>query len=67
MTHSFAARSYDFTPFSDALNFIGGEWRSPSGEGSHEVLNPRFGRAMATVGESTMDDVDAAVQAGKAA
>jgi len=63
----FPATSYDFTPYTDALNFIGGEWRAPSGEGTHEVLNPRFGKAMATVGESTMDDVDAAVRAGKAA
>ncbi len=63
---NFAARSYDFTSFVPARNFIGGEWRDPSGD-EHPVLNPRYGKAMATVRYSTADDVDDAVRAAKAA
>jgi len=67
MTTKFPATSYEFTPYATARNFIGGEWRDPSGPGTSDVLNPRWGKAMSTVGESNMDDVDAAVKAGSAA
>ncbi len=63
----FAAKSYDFTKFVDAKNWIGGEWVSPSGTDVHEVINPRFGKAMASVRMSTADDVASAVRAAKAA
>jgi malonate-semialdehyde dehydrogenase (acetylating)/methylmalonate-semialdehyde dehydrogenase len=66
MIPSFEATSYDFTGYVPARNLIGGEWRDPSGE-SMDVLNPRWGQAMATVGMSTADDVDAAVKAAEAA
>ncbi len=67
MTTKFPATSYEFTPYTTARNFIGGAWRDPSGPGTSDVLNPRWGKAMSTVGESNMDDVDAAVKAASAA
>lgn len=63
MTTAFPARSYDFTEYVAAQNFIGGAWRPPSGDASMAVINPRWGKAMATVGMSTEADIDAAVQA----
>jgi len=66
MIPNFEATSYDFTPYVDAHNLIGGEWRAPSGE-AIDVINPRWGKAMATVGMSNADDIDAAVQAATAA
>jgi len=67
MTRTFSATSYDFSEYLPADNFIGGEWRAPSGSERLDVINPRWGKAMSTVGMSTADDIDAAVQAGKAA
>lgn len=66
MIQRFEAVDYQFTPYLAARNYIGGEWRDASG-GSLDVENPRYGRAMSTVGMSTADDVDAAVQAARAA
>ncbi|MEZ4458161.1 MAG: CoA-acylating methylmalonate-semialdehyde dehydrogenase [bacterium] len=63
----FSATSNDFTPFVDAKNWIGGEWVTPSGKESMDVINPRFGKAMAKVQMSTADDVASAVRAAKAA
>ena len=63
----FAARSYEFMEYIDADNWIGGQWVKPSLERRTPVLNPRFGRAMATVGYSGASDVEAAVAAAKAA
>lgn len=68
MISAFPARSYDFTPFAPARNLIGGEWRDPAAPGQQlDVINPRFGRAMSTVGMSGASDVDAAVKAGRSA
>lgn len=67
MLPAFDARSYDFTSWVDARNFIGGDWVDPTGEAVDDVLNPRHGRAMATVRHSSAADIDAAVQAGAAA
>ncbi len=66
MTPKFTATSYDFTDYAPARNFIGGQWRDPSGATTLDVLNPRWGKAMSTVRMSTADDVDAAVKAAQA-
>jgi len=67
MIPHFDAKSYEFTPFVPARNFIGGEWRDPSGAEELPVLNPRWGKPISTVRMSTYADVDAAVKAAKAA
>ena len=66
-TFAFGARSYAFTPYVDAQNFIGGEWVNPSGADRLPILNPRHGQAISHVTMSTAADVDAAVRAGAAA
>lgn len=69
MTHppAFPARSYEFTPYAEARNWIGGEW-SPSASGATlEVINPRHGKAMGRVAVSDRSDVDRAVRAARAA
>lgn len=63
----FQATSYEFCEYIDADNYIGGQWVKPSLEQRLEILNPRHGRVMATVGMSDMSDVEAAVNAAKAA
>jgi malonate-semialdehyde dehydrogenase (acetylating) / methylmalonate-semialdehyde dehydrogenase len=67
MTPSFNATTYDFTEYVPAQNWIGGEWRAPSGSETLDVINPRYGKAMSTVGMSTYEDIDAAVSAAKVA
>ena len=68
MIPSFKAKSYDFTEFVTARSFIAGEWCDPlTSKATLEVLNPRHGKAMATVKMGGKDDVDAAVRAGEAA
>ncbi|MCA9488972.1 MAG: CoA-acylating methylmalonate-semialdehyde dehydrogenase [Myxococcales bacterium] len=67
MNLDFPARSYDFAPFADPRNWIGGEWREASGSEVAPIDNPRHGQAMAHVRYSTAGDVDAAVKAAKAA
>ena len=67
MIPNFKATSYDFTEYVSAPNYIGGEWQAPSGAGTLDVINPRFGKAISTVGLSTYDDVDAAVKAAATA
>ncbi|MEZ4317386.1 MAG: CoA-acylating methylmalonate-semialdehyde dehydrogenase [Myxococcota bacterium] len=62
---TFAATSYDFTTYSIAGHYIGGEWTT-SGP-TEDVLNPRFGRAMSKVHFGGRDEVAAAVAAAKAA
>lgn len=68
MIPPFAAKSYDFTDFVPARNYIGGEWRDPiSSKASLDIINPRFGKTMSRVAMSGRDDVDAAVKAAAAA
>ncbi len=67
MIPSFTAKNYDFTEYVPARNFIGGSWRDPSGAHVEPIFNPRWGKPMSSVRFSTAADVDAAVQAGKAA
>lgn len=64
---TFSATSYDFTTWADADNWIGGEWQKPSGDTRQDIINPRHGKAMGTVGMSTAKDIDAAVAASRAA
>jgi malonate-semialdehyde dehydrogenase (acetylating)/methylmalonate-semialdehyde dehydrogenase len=65
---SFAATSDAFTAYADARHWIGGAWRDAlSSKASAEVLNPRFGRAIARVHLGGADDVDLAVQAAQPA
>ena len=62
----FPASTYDFTPWVDAKNLVGGQWveaREP--HGTLEVMNPRFGRSIGRVTLSGAADVDAAVQGAK--
>jgi malonate-semialdehyde dehydrogenase (acetylating)/methylmalonate-semialdehyde dehydrogenase len=64
---TFDARSYAFTPYVDALNFIGGAFTpSVSGE-TLSVENPRHGREMARVAMSGTADVELAVKAARKA
>ena len=68
MTKPFAAKSYEFTTYENARNYIGGEWRDPvSSKETLDVLNPRHGKSMAKVSMSTSEDVDLAVKAATAA
>ncbi|HHO50030.1 MAG TPA: CoA-acylating methylmalonate-semialdehyde dehydrogenase [Deltaproteobacteria bacterium] len=67
MTDRFPANSYSFTESPPARNLIGGEWCDPGGSERLEVINPRHGRAMSSVGLSTAGDVARAVEAARAA
>ena len=63
-----AARSYDFSAWTDAINLIGGTWQHPlESHGTLDVINPRHGQAIAQVHMAGAADVDAAVKAAKAA
>ncbi len=64
----FAARSYEFTEYVPARNWIAGAWQEPAVDAARlEVQNPRFGRPMASVTLSSSTDVDHAVTAAHAA
>jgi malonate-semialdehyde dehydrogenase (acetylating) / methylmalonate-semialdehyde dehydrogenase len=67
MTTPFSANSYDFAEYVPAKNWIGGEWSDPKGRTRIDVINPRHGKAMATVPLSGREEVDAAVAAAKRA
>jgi malonate-semialdehyde dehydrogenase (acetylating)/methylmalonate-semialdehyde dehydrogenase len=67
MIPSFPANSYDFVPYVEPLNYIGGAWTAPTGEGHLDVTNPRHGRVIARLRESSAADIDAAVRAAKIA
>jgi hypothetical protein len=55
----FAARSYEFTEYVPARNWIGGEWASSAGDAPRlEVPNPRWGRAMSSVALSSAAEVE---------
>lgn len=63
---AFSATSTAFTPWVDAHNLIGGVWVEPREPvGTHPVINPRHGRAMAQVIYSGRADVAAAVEAAQ--
>ncbi len=71
MTHQtgpkFEATSYDFTPYVECQNFIGGEWGPALSGESLPVLNPRHDATMGNVVMSDARDIDRAVEAAKAA
>lgn len=67
MIPNFTGNSYDFAPFVEPKNYVGGVWSTPTGSGRLEVVNPRHGRVIASFQESSAADIDAAVQAAKAA
>ena len=48
-------------------NFIGGEWRPPSGERFRELVSPVTGEVLAEVGDAGRADIDAAVAAARSA
>ncbi|MGW3726300.1 aldehyde dehydrogenase family protein [Streptomyces sp. NPDC000851] len=51
----------------DGLLFIGGRWREASDGARREVVDPSTGRAVGTVAEADVADVDAAVAAAREA
>lgn len=63
----FDASSYDFTPYTDAKNWIGGAWVDASGSETLDVINPRHGSVMARVVMSGAEEVAQAVASAKAA
>lgn len=67
MSTVFTGNSYDFVEYTDALNWIGGQWQAPEGAHMEEVINPRHARVMAKVCYSGAKDVAAAVEAAKTA
>ena len=64
---TFEGRSYDFVPYVDAKNWIGGEWCDARSGRTMAVENPRHGKVMGQVAVSDASDVAAAVHAAKAA
>lgn len=65
MIPKFEATSYEFAPYVDAHNYIGGKWVKPSQDATLQIINPRHGKAMSECGLSTTQDIDDAVQAAK--
>jgi malonate-semialdehyde dehydrogenase (acetylating)/methylmalonate-semialdehyde dehydrogenase len=59
--------SYDFANVGAVDNWINGEFVPARGGDRQDVINPRHGKAMASVAMSGQADVDAAVAAAKAA
>ena len=47
--------------------FIGGEWRLPAGDGQLPLENPSTGEQIGTIARGTAADIDASVNAAKAA
>ncbi len=65
---AFPARDYDFTPWQDCQNLVGGQWvDAVDAHGTLDVMNPRWARSMARVTLSGAADVDAAASAAAAA
>lgn len=64
---AFSAKSYEFTPYVDIKNWIGGKWRDGESGQWLDVENPRHGKAIGKMTISTAADVAAAVEAGKKA
>ncbi len=64
---AFSGRSYDFVQYTKARNWIGGQWHDSESGRTLEVINPRHGKVMGEVVESTKSDLAAAVRSAKAA
>ncbi len=67
MSTIFSAKSYDFTSYVDAQNYINGQWVSAQNSDTMDVINPRHAQTMAKVVMSGAKDVASAVEAAKAA
>lgn len=63
----FPARSYEYVPYVDCQNWIGGKWCPAAGGEVMTVTNPRHGRALGKVVLSSAVDVERAVEAARAA
>lgn len=64
----FPTRSYEFTPYVQANNWINGKWVASLSGNKEEVFNPRHGQSMGSVVYSGEADVQAAYEsASKAA
>ena len=63
----FEARSYDFVPYRDIQNWIGGEWVNAASGATFAIDNPRHGQVLGHAPESGSEDVARAVAAAKAA
>ena len=50
-----------------ARNYINGEWKTPQGAHSQDIINPATGEALGSVTFSTDGEVDAAAKAARAA
>jgi malonate-semialdehyde dehydrogenase (acetylating) / methylmalonate-semialdehyde dehydrogenase len=64
---AYPEKSYAFAPYATAQNFIGGAFRDSATGRTIDVENPRHGKVMGKVVQSSAADVEAAVQAAKAA
>jgi malonate-semialdehyde dehydrogenase (acetylating)/methylmalonate-semialdehyde dehydrogenase len=64
---AFSAKSYDFTPYVDVRNWVGGQWQESASGRWLDLENPRHGKAMGRVTLSSSQDLAAAVEAGKKA
>jgi malonate-semialdehyde dehydrogenase (acetylating)/methylmalonate-semialdehyde dehydrogenase len=63
----FSGRNYEFLPYVDCLNWIGGEWTEAQGGEWLDVENPRHGKVMGRVTVSGTEDIAKAVAAASAA
>lgn len=63
----FPTRSYEFTPYVDCMNWIGGEWVPAADGQTINVDNPRHGKTIGQVAWSGAADVARAVEAAEAA
>jgi malonate-semialdehyde dehydrogenase (acetylating)/methylmalonate-semialdehyde dehydrogenase len=63
----FTARSYEYRPYIDCKNLIGGAWVAAQSGDTQDVMNPRHNQKLGAVSMSGAVDIDAAVQAAKAA
>ena len=67
MSTMFKAQSYDFTEYTNALNWINGAWEDAQSGEYLEVINPRYGQSMGRVCLSGEAEVARAVESAKAA
>ncbi|WP_349898665.1 aldehyde dehydrogenase family protein [Parafrigoribacterium soli] len=67
MTMTEANPQQDTATFGPGRLFIGGEWREAANGARHDVVNPANGSVVTTVAWAGESDVDAAVEAARAA
>ncbi|MFK8003364.1 MAG: CoA-acylating methylmalonate-semialdehyde dehydrogenase [Polyangiales bacterium] len=64
---TFKTRSYEFTPYVTAKNFIGGEWTDAESGKTIPVMNPRHNKEMGQMVWSVESDTNRAIAAAEAA